>query len=174
MANAVIEYDEEKLKLKDIEKFIKMSGYESLGLYNEREEEKGDKFKKVNFIAFTCISIILLYISMGHILGLPEISFLSPHENSINYAVELFFLSTLYLIYGFNILKSGIVKLIHLVPNMDTLVAIGVLSSYIYSIFGTYMIIKGNAEYAEHLYFESAAIVIFFIKLRKICRKQKP
>ncbi len=164
MANAVIEYDEGKLKLKDIEKFIKMSGYQSLGIYNEKEEEKEDKFKKVNFIIFTCISVILLYISMGHMLGMPEINILSPHKNPINYALILLFISTPYLIYGFSILKSGITKLIHLSPNMDTLVAIGVLSSYIYSIFGTYMIIKGNTQYAEHLYFESAAIVVFFIK----------
>ena len=48
---------------------------------------------------------------------------------------------------------------------MDTLVAIGVLSSLLYSLYNMYMIIKGNTSYVEHLYFESAAIVIFFIKL---------
>jgi len=48
---------------------------------------------------------------------------------------------------------------------MDTLVAIGVLSSLLYSLYNMYIIIKGNTSYVEHLYFESAAIVIFFIKL---------
>lgn len=165
MANAVIEYDEEKLKLKDIEKFIKNVGFESLGLYNENEEKKSDKSKKVNFIIFTCLSVILLYISMGHMLGLPVIEILNPHINPINYALVLFFITICYLIYGFDILRSGIIKLLHGAPNMDTLVAIGVLSSYFYSVFGTIMILKGNTEYVEHLYFESAAIVIFFIKL---------
>ena len=36
MANALIEYDDEKLRLKDIEKFIKQAGFESLGIYNEK------------------------------------------------------------------------------------------------------------------------------------------
>ena len=165
MANALIEYDEEKLKIKDIEKFIKQAGYESLGLYNENEEKKSNKLKKINFIIFTCLSIILLYISMGHMLGIPTIEILDPHINPINYALTLFFISILYLIYGFEILKAGIMQLIHRTPNMDTLVAIGVLSSFLYSTFGMIMILEGNIEYVENLYFESAAIVIFFIKL---------
>ena len=48
---------------------------------------------------------------------------------------------------------------------MDTLVGIGVLSSFLYSLYGMYMIIKGNHSYTMNLYFESAAIVIYFIKL---------
>ncbi len=165
MANALVEYDETKLKIKDIEKFIKQSGYESLGLYNENEEKDSNKIKKINFILFTVISIILLYISMGHMVGIPAIEILDPHMNPTNYVLALFSITILYLIYGFEILKSGILKLIHKAPNMDTLVAIGVISSFLYSTFGMIMILKGNLEYIEHLYFESAAIVIFFIKL---------
>jgi Cu+-exporting ATPase len=48
---------------------------------------------------------------------------------------------------------------------MDTLVGIGVISSFLYSLYGMFMILKGNHQYVENLYFESAAIVIFFIKL---------
>ena len=165
MANALIEYDDEKLRLKDIEKFIKQAGFESLGIYNENEEKKSNKLKKINFIIFTVISIILLYISMGHMLGIPAVDILNPHINPINYALTLFFLTILYLIYGFEILKSGILNIIHKTPNMDTLVAIGVISSFLYSTFGMIMILRGYTEYVEHLYFESAAIVIFFIKL---------
>ena len=48
---------------------------------------------------------------------------------------------------------------------MDTLVTIGVVSSFIYSLYSMYMIIKGNMHYTMNLYFESAAIVIYFVKL---------
>lgn len=165
MANALIEYDEEKLTLKDIEKFVKKAGFESLGLYNENEEKNSNKLKKINFILFTIISIILLYISMGHMLGIPALEILDPHINPTNYALTLFFITILYLIYGFEILKSGILNILHKSPNMDTLVSIGVISSFLYSTFGMIMILRGYTEYVEHLYFESAAIVIFFIKL---------
>jgi len=48
---------------------------------------------------------------------------------------------------------------------MDTLVTIGVISGFIYSVYSMYMVLKGKLNYVENLYFESAAIVIFFIKL---------
>ena len=48
---------------------------------------------------------------------------------------------------------------------MDTLVGIGVISSMAYSLYSMYMIFNGQTHYIENLYFESAAIVIFFIKL---------
>jgi len=84
--------------------------------------------------------------------------------NPINYTLTLFVLTIAFLIYGFDILKSGYKNLIHKSPNMDTLVAIGVLSSFFYSVYGMAMVLKGNNEYVHNLYFESAAIVIFFIK----------
>ncbi len=84
--------------------------------------------------------------------------------NPINYTLTLFVLAIAFLIYGFDILKSGYKNLIHKSPNMDTLVAIGVLSSFFYSVYGMAMVLKGNNEYVHNLYFESAAIVIFFIK----------
>lgn len=165
MANALIEYDESILNQKKIEKFVKEAGFESLGLYNENEEEKENKTQKINFIIFTILSIILLYISMGTMIGLPDLPNFSMHHNSKNYAILLTILSFPYLIYGFDIIKIGYKNLIHKTPNMDTLVGIGVISSFLYSLYGMFMILKGNHEYVENLYFESAAIVIFFIKL---------
>ena len=165
MANALIEYDESILNQKKIEKFVKEAGFESLCLYNENEEEKENKTQKINFIIFTILSIILLYISMGTMIGLPDLPNFSMHHNSKNYAILLTILSFPYLIYGFDIIKSGYKNLIHKTPNMDTLVGIGVISSFLYSLYGMFMILKGNHQYVENLYFESAAIVIFFIKL---------
>lgn len=71
-------------------------------------------------------------------------------------------------------MKNGYKNLIHKTPNMDTLVMIGVLASFIYSIYGTIQILKGNTQYVENLYYESAAIVIFFIEIgRYIENKNK-
>lgn len=57
---------------------------------------------------------------------------------------------------------------------MDTLVSIGVASSFFYSVFSLIMILNGNHEYVENLYFESACLIIFFIKLgRYIDSKSK-
>ena len=163
MANALIEYDEEKIDIKKIENFIKKIGFKSLGIYDNKEKKKQSR-EKIKFIIFGILAILLMYISMGHMLNLPIPEYVNIYTNPINYTISLLILTIAFIYYGFDILKSGYKNLIHKTPNMDTLVSIGVLSSFVYSIYSTIMIFEGNHSYVENLYFESAAIVIFFIK----------
>ena len=165
MANALIEYDENILNLETLEKFVEETGFKSLGIYNENSEKKQNKNEKVKFIIFSVLAVALMYISMGHMIGLPNFSFLDMHMHPLIYAGTLLALTIAFIVYGFDIIKSGCKNLIHKAPNMDTLVAMGVITSILYSLYGMYMIAKGHHEYVENLYFESAAIVIFFIKL---------
>lgn len=165
MANALIEYDEKKLDLSSLEKFVKKAGFTSLGVYDNKMEENKHKNEKTKFVLFGVLAVILLYISMGHMMGLPIFDFLNMHTNPINYTATLFILTLAFLYYGWDILKNGYNNLIHKSPNMDTLVAIGVVSSMLYSIYNMVLIFQGQHDLVHHLYFESAAIVIFFIKL---------
>ena len=165
MANSTIEYDDTVLNQEKIEEFVKQAGFKSLGEFKEIKIEKKSKKEKIIFIIFSILAIILMYISMGHMLGLPVIDAINPHTNPISYTYTLLILTIAFIIYGFDILKNGYKNLIHLTPNMDTLVGIGVISSFLYSLYSMYMIIKGEHSYTMDLYFESAAIVIYFIKL---------
>ena len=162
MSNASISYDEKILNQEKIEKFIKQAGFKSLGIFKEIKLEKKTKKEKIKFIIFTILAIILLYISMGEMIGFP--SLIKSMEKPILYASIECFLTILFLIYGFDILKNGYKNLIHRIPNMDTLVAIGVLSSFTYSVYEMLMIINGHTHFVMSLYFESAAIVIYFVK----------
>ena len=165
MANVTIYYDENILNQEKIEKYVKQAGFKSTGIFKEFKIENKNKTEKIKFIIFTILAIILMYISMGHMINLPTINLLDPHNNPINYAITLFILTITFLVYGYDILKNGFKNLIHLIPNMDTLVTIGVLSSLGYSVFGMYEIFNGNHHFVMNLYFESAAIIIYFIKL---------
>ncbi len=165
MNNANIEYDDKKLTLEQIEKFVEKAGFSSLGVDNFKKKEKKKTSEKYKLISITIISILVLYISMSHMVGLPVIPFLNMMTYPINYAISLFVLTTIVLILGKDIIKNGYKNLIHKTPNMDTLVMIGVLASYIYSIYGTIKILKGHIMHVESLYYESAAIVIFFIEI---------
>ena len=165
MANATVTYDEKILNQEIIEKYVKQAGFKSLGIFKEINLEKNNKKEKHKFIIFTILAIILMYIVMGHMINLPIINFLNPHHNPINYTVSLLILTIAFLIYGFDILKNGYKNLIHKIPNMDTLVSIGVISSFIYSLYGMYMILRGNSHFTMNLYFESSAIIIYFVKL---------
>ena len=165
MANATIEYDEKLLNKENIEEFIKQAGFKSLGEFKEIKIEEKNNKEKIKFIIFSILAVVLMYISMGHMINLPVIEILNPHTNPVNYTVCLLILTIAFIIYGYDILKNGYKNLIHKTPNMDTLVSIGVISSFLYSLYSMYMIIKGNHSYTMNLYFESAAIVIYFIKL---------
>lgn len=167
MNNAMIEYDEKELTLQDIEKFIQKAGFESLGIDNFVKEEKKKSNKKFQLYLITFLSIIILYISMSHMVGLPVIPIFDMMKYPLNYTISLFGLTIIVLYIGRDILKNGLKNLIHKTPNMDTLVTIGVISGFAYSMFATWKIFNGEIKYLESLYYESAAIVIFFIKIGK-------
>ena len=165
MANATIEYDENMLNQTKIEEFIKKAGFKSLGKFKEIKQDRKSKKEKIKFIAFTILAIVLMFISMGHMINLPTIPFLDPHTNTTNYMMTLLVLTIAFIIYGFDIIKNGYKNLIHKTPNMDTLVGIGVITSFLYSLYNIYLVFSGNHHQVMNLYFESSAIVIYFIKL---------
>lgn len=167
MNNANIEYDEKKLTLEQVEKFVEKAGFTSLGIDNFEKEEKKKSNEKYKLMGISVISILILYISMSHMVGLPVIPFLNMMIYPINYSISLLILTTIVILFGKDIIKNGYKNLIHKTPNMDTLVMIGVLASYVYSVYGTIRILQGHTMYVEKLYYESAAIVIFFIKIGK-------
>ena len=151
MAQALVNYDEDKVDIDDLARFIKESGYKYAGIY---EEEKDDsKEKKNHLLFFLVLMIIFMIFSMGHMIGLPSLI----HEYKTVYGIICLVLCIPFVIYGLDILISGISKLRH--PNMDSLVSVGVIASIIYSVIN---LILGDVH---HLYFESAAMVIFFVKL---------
>ena len=104
MNNANIEYDDKKLNLEQVEKFVEKAGFTSLGIDNFEKEEKKKTNEKYKLIAITIISILVLYISMSHMVGLPVIPFLNMMIYPVNYAISLFILTTIVLILGKDIL----------------------------------------------------------------------
>ena len=151
LGQALINYDEEKVRLIDIERFIYESGYEYLGIYNEKEKDKKDYSLQL-IIGFGVLVLILMLVSM-----------LTMHSKSIIYSIIILILTIPFLVYGFDIIKSGIKKLIHRSPNMDSLVTIGVLTSFIYSLVNLIILIVTKKH--VYLYFESVAMIIYFMKL---------
>lgn len=168
MNNASIEYDDEKLNMQDLEKFVSKAGFKSLGLDNFDKQKMKNKNKKYELVLITLLSFVILYISMAHMICLPQIKYLDKMIHPISYTITLFLLTVGVLILGRDILKNGVKNLIHKTPNMDTLVTIGVISSFVYSLYSTYKILIGNIDYVENLYFESSAVIIFFIKIGKL------
>ncbi len=169
MATALIEY-EDNLNIKDLNRFVKEAGFKSLG--EKKEEKKNNELIKL--IVFSILGIILMYISMGQMINLPTPSILNMMENPRIYAITLIVLSVLFIFYGFDIIKNGIKNIIHKMPNMDSLVGVGVIVNFVYSLWNTVQVFMGNTNLVHHLYFESSAIIILFVKIgRYIDKKNK-
>lgn len=80
LAQALIEYDE-TLTIDDLAGFVHEVGFESLGVYDEKVEEKSDSKGNSRLILWALLAGLVLYISMSHMIGLPVIPFL----DMINY-----------------------------------------------------------------------------------------
>lgn len=169
MATALIEY-EDNLSIKDLNRFVKEAGFKSLG--EKKEEKKNNELFKL--IIFSILGIILMYISMGQMINLQTPKILNMMESPRVYAITLMILSLLFIFYGFDIIKNGIKNIIHKMPNMDSLVGVGVIVNFVYSLWNTVQVFMGNISLVHHLYFESSAIIILFVKIgRYIDKKNK-
>ena len=173
LAQASITY-EDNLDIKDLNRFVASAGFESLGVYNPQKDKVDTSQDLIKIILFALLLIILLYISMSHMLHLPALPLLDIHTQPINYGFTLLILTIPFLIYGFDFFKNGIKNLYHRSPNMDTLVSLGVTASFLYSLYNLIMLLNGHDDLVMHLYFESCATIIFFLKLgRYIDRHSK-
>ena len=161
MATALIEYDD-SLKIEDLNRMVQEAGFKSLGEKNDKKENK-NKLTKV--IIFSILGIILMYISMGAMINLPVPEIIDMNKNPIIYSIVIAILSFVFLIYGFDIIKNGIKNIIHKMPNMDSLVGIGVIINFLYSLWNTILVFQGETHMVHHLYFESSAIIILFVKI---------
>ena len=134
---------------------------------NENDKLDASKLLLIRFIVSACFSIPLLVITMGHMAGMHLPHIIDPMSNPLNFAIIQVVLTLPVMIMGYKFYKIGIKNLVKLSPNMDSLIAISTLAAFIYGIFGIYKIKSGETEYAMHLYFESAAVILTLITLGK-------
>ena len=97
LAQAKIVYDD-TLSISEIEQMIKDSGFESLGVYDPKKEEKEQGISK-SFYIFLTLALILLYISMAHMVGLPTLTYLNMDLYPKTYGMTLLLLTIPFLFY---------------------------------------------------------------------------
>ena len=168
LATAKIEYDENLLDVNKLNKFIEESGFTSYGEEYNKNKRKPERFV---LLIYTVLTILLMYISMGNMFKIKMPNIIDMHSNPIIYAVSLAVITFLYFIYGFDIIKSGIKNLVHRMPNMDSLIMIGVIVNYLYSLFNMILVFKGDMNGLHHLYFEASAMTILFVKIGRFIDK---
>ena len=131
------------------------------------------KEMKTRLIASAVFLVVLMYFTMGHMIGLPVPMWY--HHNPLMAALLQFFL-TLPVVYLNRVYYTrGLKALWHRAPNMDSLIAVGSLAALIYGAAALFRMAAamGNGDmetvhkYGENLYFESASMILTLITLGK-------
>lgn len=170
-----IEFDEALVSVERIVSAVEKAGFKAIEEKEENLDEGEDDILKEaqrenlkkRFIISAIFAIPLLYISMGFMLGMPVPEFINPKENPFNFAAIQLILTLPIVVLGRKFYTVGINSLIKRNPNMDSLIAIGTSAAFIYGIYATFKIYRGEIHYVHNLYFESAAVIITLITLGK-------
>ncbi|WP_346867688.1 MULTISPECIES: heavy metal translocating P-type ATPase [unclassified Clostridium] len=179
--NATVNFATEKLTIKvnedeisygDIKAAVDKAGYKLIKEEVKDKENQGEEKSEASklltrFISSLIFTVPLLIITMGHMVGMHLPSIIDPMTNPLNFALIQLILTLPVMIAGYKFYKVGLKNLVKLSPNMDSLISIGTLAAFIYGIFAIYKIMQGDHEYAMHLYFESAAVILTLITLGK-------
>ncbi len=161
-----VTFDEKTISEDGIVSAIKKAGY---GIEDKQAKEAMPPHKKllIRFIISAVFAVPLLTVSMGHMLGMPLPKIIDSMENPLNFAIFQLCLTIPVMITGFMFYAKGIKNLIHLSPNMDSLIAVSTLSSLAYGIYAITKIGNGHTHMAMELYFESVAVILTLITLGK-------
>ena len=135
-------------------------------------ELRGMKKRLVVSLAFL---IPLMYVSMGHMMGLPLPAFFHGREGAVAFALTQFLLVLPIMYVNRKFYIVGFKSLWHRSPNMDSLIALGSAAAVVYGLFALYRIGWGLGtgdmelvdRYRMDLYFESAGTILTLITLGK-------
>ncbi len=165
--------DEKKL-FGELKSALKKGGYTLLDDTSQRQKisEEESHSAVVRLVASCVLTLVLMYVAMGKMIGLPTPTFL---ENPLVSASLQLLITLPIIILNFKFFKNGFSALFHLSPNMDSLIAIGSGASFLYgaamlvligiNVYGGDM--HTAHEYAHGLYFESAAMILTLVSLGK-------
>lgn len=170
-----VAYNPTILSVSDITQAVANAGYEAhedMETADSTNEERDKKQKKIKsmwrrFWGSAVFTLPLLYISMGHMVGLPLPEIFDPTVNPEWFSLLQFILTLPVMIFGWKFFSVGYKTLFRGHPNMDSLVAMGTSAAFVYSLGATIAVWLGSASYVQNLYYESAAVILTLITLGK-------
>lgn len=151
------------------------SGFKSEWHKRQENAKSARNDLRRRLIASIILLIPLMYIAMGHMMGLPVPSIFMGAENALITAFTQLLITIIVVIINKHYYITGFKALWKRTPNMDSLVAIGSAAALVYGIFAIYRMAyglgHGNMELVEHylhqLYFESCAMIVTLVDVGK-------
>ena len=163
----------------EIIRAVEAAGYHAalIGKQEKIQFQKEDpvKIMKTRLIGSGVFLVVLMYFTMGHMLGLPVPDWYHGRENAL-IAGLLQLLLTLPVVFWNRVYYTrGFKSLFHGSPNMDSLIGVGSGAALVYGCAALFRMAyaMGHGDwdtvefYASNLYFESAAMILTLITLGK-------
>jgi len=137
-------------------------------------EEQADAMGR-RLWASAAILLPLMYVAMGHMMGLPQPPIFHGPAGPLLSAITQLLLALPIVYINRVFFQKGFKSLVGLAPNMDSLIAVGSGSALVYGIFAIYRMAHGLgagdaalvAHYGHNLYFESAGMILTLITVGK-------
>lgn len=180
-ARMQIEYDETVVTPEQIIAKIEKAGFGAEVYVDDKEKRRKEaaaqaaelKEAKRRLVFAIIFAVPLLYLSMGHMMPipLPLPGFLSMEQHPLVFAVAQLTFTVPILVFGRNFYIHGFPALFKGNPNMDSLVAIGTMAAFLYSLVMT-VLIPQDAHHVHQLYYESAAVVVTLVMLGKYMERR--
>jgi len=170
---ATISYNTKTLRVSQLKQAIKKAGYTPLDIEKENTSKTVEENKQkadsswMRFKVAIGFAIPLLYVAMGHMMGLPIPGIIDPMHNPLNFALIQLVLVIPIMLAGSKFYTMGFRTLLSGHPNMDSLIAVGTSAAFIYGLVAIFEISIGNVEWVMDLYFETAGVIIALIMLGK-------
>ncbi len=155
---------------------VAKAGYEASTSMTPKVKKQDDHVNKGRSVLVSAVFLfVLMYFTMGQMIGLPMPSWYIGAQHSVAAALIQLFLTLPVILLNHSYFTRGLKSLWHRSPNMDTLIAVGSGASLLYSIVllftMSYALGDGDFEAVEHyrhgLYFESAAMILTLISFGK-------
>lgn len=166
-----VEYDEKVITEKEIFDLVKSLGYKPYTSDTKFDKQTDNaKLLKRNFFLSLIFLVPLMFLSMGHMIGL-KIPFLNMQTNAEYFALAQAILALPIIIINKHFYIKGFKLIFKLAPNMDSLVSLGSSASFIYSLVITVLLfvkpdsIKLGSDH--HLFYESAVMILVLVTLGK-------
>ncbi len=141
----------------------------------QRDKLKSQKSAALPLVLSFVFLLIHMYFAMGEMIGIPLPHWYTSDENFLLAGIFQFFLMFPIVILNKGYYTRGIKAVLHGGPNMDTLIAVGSGAAIIHGViiisYSAYLISNDAAGFAafsdQHLYFESASMILTLVSLGK-------
>lgn len=179
LAGTMLVHAENELVATAIVSAIRNAGYDAAlsGDQKERKQNTSNTASKmmIRIVGSAVCLIVLMYFTMGHMLGIPVPHWYHQKENALLVGLLQFFLTIPVVYLNRSYYSKGISSLLHKSPNMDSLIAVGSGAALVYGVAALFRMAYATGhsqwdvvqKYSENLYFESAAMILTLVTVGK-------